>query len=144
MGAKFMPSKTSSPVTWLFVFAGMAMVSCLGCGGGNDGRYHVAGQARFNGQPIPVGRIVFEPDLKRGNSGPQGFASIEAGKYDTRLQGRPSVAGPVLIKIEGFAQLSTSEEDGSAGALFKPPYTQAGEIPQHDSALDFNIESPAR
>lgn len=116
----------------------------MGCSRGDDNRFHVAGEVQFKGQPIPIGRIVFEPDTRRGNSGSQGFASIEAGRYDTKQFGRAVVAGPAIVTIEGFSQKPGNEADGSAGSLFRQPFRQDVVIPQHDSQLDFRIEGPSR
>ena len=35
------------------------------------------------GQPVPAGRVVFEPDASQGNRGPASYAEIEAGHYRT-------------------------------------------------------------
>src|SRR5690242_10819227 len=56
-------------------------------------RYRVSGEVKFAGQPIPYGEILFTPDSTKGNSGPQGIAIIQQGKYDTAGTRAPGVAG---------------------------------------------------
>jgi len=44
---------------------------------------------------VPVGTIVFEPDVTKGNKGAAGVARIKDGTFDTRQDdGRGKVGGP--------------------------------------------------
>jgi hypothetical protein len=125
------------------VLAGLlaaALAVLAGCDSGPK-KYHVSGQVLFDGKPVPAGEIYFDPDVSRGHDGPQGFARIKDGKYDTRETGLPVTAGPHRVRILGF--------DGKAGPelplgrrLF-PEYKTPVEVPeQADAPLDFNV--PAR
>lgn len=69
----------------------------LGCGGTslND----LSGKVTFAGKPVTKGRIYFTPDAMKKNEGPQGFAEIVDGEYDTRKEGRAPVRGPVLVNV---------------------------------------------
>ena len=46
--------------------------------------YRVSGVVTYAGKPIPKGLIFFDPKT----DGPQGFANIVEGKFDTAQQGR--------------------------------------------------------
>ncbi len=73
-----------------------------GCGTGGPTTFDVKGTVTFDGKPVPAGRIDFFPDLAKNNDGPQGFAFIKNGVFDTRLGGQGHTGGPVIIRIEGF------------------------------------------
>lgn len=62
---------------------------------------HVNGTVTYDGKPLPLGMIVFEPDPSRGNRGPQGHADIKEGKFDTRRSRQGAVVGPQLVRITG-------------------------------------------
>lgn len=74
----------------------------VGCSSESN-RYDISGKVTFKGQPVPVGKIYFSPDTSKGNDGPQGFADIKDGRYDTRSQSsKGSPTGAVTVRIEGF------------------------------------------
>jgi hypothetical protein len=74
-----------------------------GCAPGEPHRYRVSGEAKFDGQPIPYGDVLFTPDGAKGNSGPQGIAPIRDGRYDTAAAGGKGIAGgPTVLKITGL------------------------------------------
>src|SRR4051794_32953464 len=80
-------------------------VLLAGCNG-NSGptRYRVSGEVKFAGQPVPYGEILFTPDSGKGNSGPQGIAIIQQGKYDTAGSRAPGVAGgPTVVTVTALA-----------------------------------------
>jgi hypothetical protein len=57
-----------------------------------------------NGEPVPYGEILFTPDSGKGNSGPQGIATIQNGKYDTAGTRAPGVAGgPTVLLVTALA-----------------------------------------
>lgn len=64
--------------------------------------FDVQGTVTFKGQPVPAGRVYFNPDFSKGNDGPQGFADIKDGQFDTRQGGQGHCGGPMVIRIEGF------------------------------------------
>ena len=78
------------------------LAEASGCGGGGPTRYELSGKATFEGKPIPHGRIVFEPDASKKNAGPQGFANIKDGQFDTSDGGQGHIGGDHLIRVEGF------------------------------------------
>lgn len=104
-----------------------AAVLCCGCGGGDDGvaRIDTQGTITFEGQPLPKGRIVFEPDISSGSEGPQGYAEIENGEYDTRLTGKGPVPGPQIVTITGYDGNVVPAGDGSEGSPLGAPLFNA-------------------
>ncbi|REJ71223.1 MAG: hypothetical protein DWQ29_23985, partial [Planctomycetota bacterium] len=61
-------------------------------------RYEVSGSISLEGEPLPAGEIIFEPDTAQGNSGPAGIADIKEGKYTSR-KGWGVVGGPHIAVI---------------------------------------------
>src|SRR5262245_21835714 len=82
----------------------LALIVCAavaGCSGAS--LYDVKGTVNWNGDPIPAGVIWFEPDVAKGNiNGPQGYAQIKDGKFDTRQNGRGVRPGLYTIRVEAF------------------------------------------
>ncbi len=94
----------------------LVLVTCLmglGCGGGDSGpaRFPLTGKVTFEGQPVKFGTIQFDPD--KGNEGPQGFAEIRDGAFDTSKGGQGAVHGKIVAKINGYesAPASANSED---------------------------------
>jgi hypothetical protein len=122
----------------------MAAVAVFGgCerGGGGPKRYTVTGTVTFRGQPVPCGRIDFEPDTERGNSGPFGTAEIRQGQYTT-ARNRGVVGGPHLVRILGSdgVPLKVADEgsiDPRGTRLFRE-YTENIDLPRSDSTRDFD------
>jgi hypothetical protein len=82
-----------------------------------------------------MGYVVFNPDIKQGNSGHQGMAEIKEGRYDTRLTGGRRVAtGPQVVSISGFDYPPTSSQQPLGPRLFLPheetvePLADSGEL----------------
>lgn len=80
----------------------VSFCTLVGCSGGNDANLvHVSGTVTFNGKPLPLGMIVFEPDPVKGNRGQQGHADIKDGKFDTRQSGKGVAVGAQVVRITG-------------------------------------------
>jgi hypothetical protein len=122
------------------ILAGLLLL--CGCGGRAASRVDVWGEVTFQGGPVPAGTVIFDPDLARGGDGPQGFAEIRDGRYDTRRSGKGAPPGPVIVRIDGF--------DGRAGAGYpygKPrflAYQVNAEVPQQGAAMNFEVPADAR
>lgn len=120
-----------------------AGVLCVqgGCGGGSaDGpsRYELSGSVTYDGKPVPFGQIIFAPDSAAGNSGPQGFAEIRDGNYET-ADGKGTVGGPHVVQITGFgSDPSTGTEENPVPSLFSDYQTKA-DLPKEDSTMDFQV-----
>jgi hypothetical protein len=107
------------------VFHSVLVAVCLvtaSCGGnGGPPRYQLSGEVKFNGKPIPVGFIYFNPDTTKGNSGPGSGAEIKNGKYVTPRDGG-IVGGPMIVKIDGYDGISKDlggEMVANGSALFE-------------------------
>ena len=118
----------------------LASVWCVvGCGGG-DGprRFDVSGKVTHRGQPVAEGMIIFEPDSSKGNSGPQGFAAIKDGQYNTSRRGQGVVGGPHLVRISGFDGVSVSEDSPNGSPLF-PTFSLDLDLPKESTIQDFDV-----
>ena len=122
-----------------------AAVACgllVGCGG-DDGppRADVSGTVTFKGQPVPVGKIFFEPDTAKGNSGPQAFADIKDGKYSTAESGKGVVGGPHLVRISGWD--GKAQGDMTMGNSIFVDYRTVVDLPKEAAVLDFLVPESA-
>ncbi|MEN1677993.1 MAG: hypothetical protein AAGJ46_00260 [Planctomycetota bacterium] len=110
----------------------------VGCGRSGVDRISLRGKVSYNGQPVPAGQVRFEPDAKRGGSGPVGFATIVDGEYNTRRGGKGPTAGPVLVKVEGYATAKAF-----APELF-PRHTFKAEVSSDVNEIDFEVPAKRR
>ena len=117
----------------------IAVAAITGCGDDGPQRVQVSGEVSYNGQPVPVGTIVFTPDASKGNSGPQGAAAIRNGKYDTAADdGRNPVAGPTIVEISAYDGVPTNPDDTSGGPLLEG-HKQNIELKPENNTLDFKL-----
>lgn len=131
--------------TWpctVALWCGLASLVCGGCGGASEGpaRYQLTGAALFDGQPIPYGSILLEPDRSRGNQGPAGMADIRKGQFQMR-EGRGHVGGPHLITILATNGKRPTNPDEDT-TLFLP-YKISLTLPAEDSRHDFDVPRSA-
>src|SRR5262249_10584463 len=90
---------------WLIIGLLLAIAGCTGEAG--PARYRVSGEVKFDGKPVPSGEVLFTPDAAKGNSGAQGIASIQDGKYDTTGSRAPGVAGgPMIVRVTALGDSS--------------------------------------
>ena len=112
-----------------------------GCGPTGPKTFEVSGAITFDGKPVPAGRIDFFPDFSKGNDGPQGYAIIKDGTFDTRKDGLGHVGGPMVIRIEGFDGKSDNP------AFFGTPIFDKHEIkrdlPKDTSVQDLEVPASA-
>src|SRR5512139_3300055 len=119
-------------VIGLFVL-GMGMV--VGCGDSGPARLRLSGDAKFDGQPIPYGDVVLTPDDSKKNSGPQGFANIRDGKYDTSASGGKGFAGgPTVVRVTGLT--------GEGGKVLCE-YEYKVDLPRADGTHEINVPKTA-
>jgi|SRR5947208_9421548 len=112
---------------WSFVILTLA-----GCT--NEEKLHrVSGTVTFHGKPIPKGLIFFDPKA----AGPQGFANIVDGKYDTAQQGKGVRGGAYDVRVNGFDGKVANE--APFGAALFPEYTDTKDLPSADSTYDLDI-----
>jgi len=116
-----------------------ALVGAAGCGSRSD--HHLSGKVTFGGQPVPVGRIFFDADASKQNTGASGFANIEEGEYDTAKGGKGVAGGPTVVRIQGF------HKEGADASGFGPPlfqeYSTQVDLPQEYSTKDFEVPASA-
>ena len=126
--------------TILFVFA---LASCLlmGCSGGST-TFDVKGTVTFDGKPVPAGRIDFFPDATQGNEGPQGFAIIKNGVFDTSQPGgQGHSGGAMLIKVEGFD--GKSDNPKFPGTPIFKVHEFKRDLPRSSSEENFEVPASA-
>ena len=99
--------------------------------------YHVSGTVTHDGQPVPAGEIKFEADVTKGHDGPQGFARIKDGKYDTSQRGRGVLGGPYVIRIDGFDGKPNGELP--FGKPLFNTYRESRDLPKQVSQQDFAV-----
>jgi hypothetical protein len=121
------------------VWSVLVVVAAAGCGG-EERLYHVAGTVTFDGKPVPKGVIFFDPV----GTGPQGFASIENGRFDTAQPngGRGVRAGPHAVRVGGYDGKPGNEQP-LGNALF-PEFTATREFPPADSSYDVDVPKPGK
>lgn len=116
---------------------------CLafGCEAKGPKRYDRWGKVTFKGQPIPRGTIHFDPDLHAPNDGPQGYADIVNGEFDTRkAPGLGSGSGKYFLRINA-ADGIPGPEAPMGKALFSPEVLIARELPTE--GVELTVEIPA-
>lgn len=112
------------------------ILSAAGCGRTDPADlFEVKGRATFAGRPIPVGRIVFEPDRDRCAGGMVSIADILDGTYRTR-PGRGFGGGRCKVTVYGSDGTMPTEEHDTA--LF-PPWTTEVDLPRADCTHDFTV-----
>jgi hypothetical protein len=119
--------------------AGLLLTVAHGCGRRGTERFRVSGTVTHAGKPVQLGRVVFEPDAARGNDGPQGFAPIENGRFDTAgPHCKGSIGGPMRLRIDGF-EMTGGEDAAASGKLLFPPHEEAIDLPRADAVRDFVV-----
>jgi len=119
-----------------------ALLCCFALGCGSDKTYRVSGTVNFDGKPVPQGKIYFKPDRAKGNSGPDGYADIKDGAFDTSVKpGQGSPGGAVIVEIHGFKEIPP-QGDVTSQPLFYP-YQEQMEMPKEATTKTFNVPADA-
>ncbi len=135
--------RAGSAGRWLACVTGLLLIGVAGCGRRGPERFHVSGTVTHAGKPVQLGRVVFEPDTARGNDGPQGFAPIENGRFDTaRPHCRGTVGGPMRVRIDGF-EMTGGEDAAASGKLLFATHEEAIDLPRADVVRDFVVPTAA-
>jgi hypothetical protein len=108
------------------------LLALPGCGS-EEKLYRVSGAVTHGGAPVQKGLIFFDPTV----DGPQGFANIENGKYDTAVEGKGVRGGSYHVRVNGFD--GKKVPDLPFGHALFPEYNAAADLPQADSTFDLNI-----
>lgn len=107
-------------------------------------RYAIDGEVTFNGQPIPVGEIVFEPDFAQGNRGPASSATILKSQFSIPAR-RGVIGGPYIVRIKGYGPPPRGNNlDENAGNELFPEHLISMEIPARSSSQKFHVPPPAK
>jgi hypothetical protein len=118
----------SAALAWILGLAALA-----GCGPSEEKLYRVSGVVTYNGKPIPKGLIFFDPKA----DGPQGFANIVNGNYDTAQQGKGVRGGAYDVRVNGFDGKQVN--DAPFGNPLFLEYTGTKDLPQEDSTYDLDV-----
>jgi hypothetical protein len=118
-----------------------AAVGALGCADSGPRRNAISGNVTFAGKPLPAGMIFFDPDVRKKHDGPGGFAYIKDGAYDSRNNGKGVIAGPHVVRIQGFDGKPGNELP--LGALLFPEYETTADLPAEASTRDFDVPASA-
>ncbi|MEX1039968.1 MAG: hypothetical protein WDZ51_05030 [Pirellulaceae bacterium] len=119
------------------------LVALVGCNAEPSGLYHVSGTIDFNGQPVPAGTILFQPDGSHGAKGPAGIALIRDGKYNTAGPGgKGVVGGPHRVRITGLDGKPVAM--GPEGVPLFPDYSTTIDLPTEDTTHDFSVPQNGR
>ncbi len=120
---------------WLLIAAAV----WPGCGQDDPTSFRVRGTVTYQGEPVPRGIVYFDPDPARNNRGPQGYAIVEHGEYDTAgRSGRGIVGGPYRVRVSGFNGLNRSEMMPYGSPLFAEQLIEK-DFAHEDSVFDIDI-----
>ena len=114
-------------------------LAAAGCGSGERKLYHVSGTVTFDGQSIPSGFVLLDPDVSAGNDGTQGFAEIKDGSFDTAGTGKGVTGGAYVMRVRGVAP---AHGDEPARMLFRE-YQQTIDLPAADSRQEIAVPASA-
>jgi hypothetical protein len=118
--------RAAPPVTAL---AALLLTGCAGNNGPN--RYRVSGSATLAGAPLVKGWVYFDPDLSKQNHGPQGFAPVVNGRYDTAAaEGRGTAGGPMVVRVEGEITVN--------GERMLVQYRTTDDLPRETAVRDYD------
>jgi hypothetical protein len=113
----------------------------VGCNSSSTEGFHVSGQVTFNGQPVPRGTIIFEPDTSQGNSGTAGYADIVDGAYNTAETGKGTPGGAMVLRINGFDGNAKPEAELPYGQLLFQDFQMPASLPKEPNAkFDVTID----
>lgn|GEM_PF-657935 len=117
----------------------VTVFGCNSSNGSGKGPYPLSGQATYQGKPIEIGLIHFEPDAANGATGPTLTAEIINGKYSSP-QGKGTMGGAQLVQIEAYEISSSAVVDSpdSKKPMF-PAYRTTATLPYQQAIQDFDV-----
>ncbi|QDU77798.1 hypothetical protein Pan97_48770 [Bremerella volcania] len=125
----------------LILLALVVATVTLGCNGpATEGpeRFPLSGAITYKGAPLPAGKIYFEPNGKKNNSGPMVTAEIKDGKYETPA-GKGTVGGAHIVRIDGYDAKNVTEHNPLGDALFINHVIEV-DLPKEKATEDFTVE----
>ncbi|MEW4561928.1 hypothetical protein AB1K70_05340 [Bremerella sp. JC770] len=121
--------------------ATLLLVAALGCGSGSGYGEPLRGKVTYDGQPVPTGDVILEPNSAKGNSGPGTIGKITDGRYETPAS-KGIVGGEYSVTIRGYdgkEDPNTEAAANSPGNPLFPAYRTDVNIPTDGSEFDFEI-----
>lgn len=129
---------------FLLGLGGVIVIALSGCGKPGPVRYRVHGTVTYDGRPVTYGRVTFDPDVTKDNSGPQGYAAIENGRFDTDLNGGQGTSGgPMMVTLHGFEPAGDGLDATMTRQLFSE-HVEYRDLPKSDTEVTFEIQSSAK
>ena len=123
----------------------MLLICATGCGA-NSGpiRYAISGTVTYDGDPVPAGEIVFEPNGAKGNKGPSATAEIRDGEYSLSAD-KGIVGGPSVVRVTGLdgkPPPGPEAQMAPLGMQLFPPYRAEIDLPKAETNEDIEIPKP--
>ncbi|MDZ7616891.1 MAG: hypothetical protein U1E05_07805 [Patescibacteria group bacterium] len=117
---------------------------CGGCGGESGPvRYDVVGEVTFNGEPVPMGRLLFTPDTGAGNRNPQGFTHILNGRFATSegTEAKGVGSGAYLLEVHGYDGVPFEGAEGMVadGKTLFPPLRTTINMPAANCTMAIDV-----
>ncbi len=126
----------------------LLILAAAGCGGDGVERTELSGNVMFDGKPVPYGLIRFTPDKSKQHSGPQGYAEIVNGRYDTAQSGQGILPGPHHVHVTAYDEKPRRVEDETSPESLKskPPLFADFPLEQElkNKTQDFSIPPNAK
>jgi hypothetical protein len=116
------------------VFCVLGLAALAGCTQ-EEKLFRVSGEVTHNGKPVPKGNIFFDPKVE----GPQGYASIVDGKFDTAKLGKGVRGGSYDVRVNGFNGIEGPE--APLGQPLFPEYTGTADLPPEDSTYNLDVKT---
>jgi hypothetical protein len=124
-------------------FCALAVVFFIsgGCGGDGLDRQRIQGTVTFEGKPVEVGAVLFEPTQSVGTLAPTAYLRVQDGKFDTGDEG--PIPGKYKVIVGGYdlAQKQVDSDGVTHTAQLFNDYTFEVEVPPPGNTL--HIEVPA-
>ena len=120
-----------------------ALSAIIGCNSADSGRASISGKVTFDGQPLPSGEIVFEPQ----GTGRLGIAQIVDGAYQMPPQQGPT-PGNYLVRITanrptGKAVQPATDPSGRSSGVSYEQYIPAKYNEKSTTTVEFTAEPTA-
>lgn len=123
------------------IVASLSLLAASGCGDPGPVRHRVQGTVTYGGKPVTFGRVVFDPDVMKDNRGPQGYAAIENGRFDTAANGgKGTSGGPMVLTLDGFEPIGDGLDATAVRPLFSG-HQEHRDLPAED--VEIKIDIPA-
>lgn len=132
--------KTLLPSVATLIFA---LVTLTGCSENGPARTAIWGNVTWKGQPVPSGIVYFGPDSTKENKGPQGFALIKNGTFDTRGErSKGCMTGPHIATIQGADGQGITSGRPYGSSLFAS-YELKIDVPAEGGTIDLVVPDSA-